>query len=267
MLFAFLLVFVPFSSCTSSGSGDLSSSEPTATFPPGSSSNSSSNSNASSNSGSGWSEPVSVFEPSSFGEVVTYDWVQNINPSGVPFVFPTFNSTTVTLSYAQSTNYTLTVSSIDLNHYETSSPLGITFVCTGIATYQLHFQILYGIVVNQSITLNVISGNGQTFSIPIACNNQGFTLDVIISSSVMPNYPTPEEVWTFGAGEVAEMVANTSRNYENQLMWADIRLNVTLGGVVVSIACIAIMFAHLLREKVRLTRLETYGYGYREGER
>lgn len=188
--------------------------------------------------------------------IVSEPGIENINPNGAPLIFPCYNATSVTLTYAESVNYTLTVSSQSPRHHETSSPRGITFVAEGVDTFVLHYRVLYNNVVNQSITLTVISGNGQTTSIPLVCVNRGFVLDVIISTGVLPVFPSAEDIWNYGFVQQEEMLAGMQKDFLNQQSVATVIQAVIIGVMLVVIAVIYILFRHVRRQDRRLYRWE-----------
>jgi hypothetical protein len=177
-----------------------------------------------------------------------FEGVQNINPAGSPLIFPAYNTTTVTLVYAESTNYTIQVSAMDMHHYETSSPSGIIFVAEGLDSYSLHYCILYDKVVNQSLSLTVVSGDGQATMLPLACCNKGFSLDVVVVTSIQPHYPNPEDIWAYGTAEQQEMMLNITRRYEEQQQTDRIALYVLVGAVAIIAVTLVLTFRHFWKK-------------------
>jgi len=119
--------------------------------------------------------------------------VQSINPNGAALTFSPYNQTIVSLVYAECMNSSLDVSAYNNNWYESRTSTGITFFANDVDTFTLHYRVLYGQVVNQSITLSVRSGDNTVTTLPIASVNSGFTLDVVIHTLVLPHYPTVQE--------------------------------------------------------------------------
>lgn len=203
---------------------------------------------------------VSSYEPTITGEETTpaptYTEVQSINPSGAPFFFPTYNETRVSIIYAEAVSYFVNVTSIDTHHYEMQSPTGMTAILNGLATYHLVFNVYYNQVVNQSVTLTVLSGDGKETTLPIdSPNNMGFTLEVVIASSVEPHYPSPEEVWEYGSAQQQEMLWNMTQSFQQQQETATVVQYGTVAVVVIVVAIIVLVIRHIRRNDSRLNNL------------
>lgn len=187
--------------------------------------------------------------------------IQNINPNGISMLFPTYNTTTVTLTYATSINYSLSVSSPSTEHYETSSPTGITFTAEGIDTYMLHFQVLYMTQINQSIALTVQSGNGQIINIPLNIANSGFTLDIIITTSNQPQFPSPADLWNYGNAQQAALITSMYTNFANLVRWSTTVLWIVVGAVFIIGLLIYLILRHQRFTDQRINNLNNRGLG------
>lgn len=194
--------------------------------------------------------------------IITPFSVQSINPAGVPLTFSTYNRTVVTLSYAVANNYTLSVFAYDPSHYENSGPETMNFIATGVATYILHFQVLYDSTLNQTVTLTIQSGDGKETIVPIACVNDGFTLDVTVITSVLPRVPTAQELWDYGNSQQQQFIENQTKRYEASQFQDSIFRYAVVGSVIVIVILVALVLRHQRHQDQRIDTLNAYGFGY-----
>ena len=101
----------------------------------------------------------------------------------------------VTYTYTQS--YSINVTSFGQTlHEEISSPTSIEFDTSADDVYQITISVSYAVWVNQTITIAVFQNEtgteGQT--IELAMDSMGFKINMLVSTSTPPSYPTQQEL-------------------------------------------------------------------------
>jgi hypothetical protein len=101
----------------------------------------------------------------------------------------------VTYTYTQS--YSINVTSFGQTlHEELSSPTSIEFDTSADDVYQIAIVVSYAVWVNQTVTISVYQNStgaeGQT--IQLAMDSEGFTINMLVSTSPPPSYPTEQEL-------------------------------------------------------------------------
>jgi hypothetical protein len=182
--------------------------------------------------------------------IVGVSGFQSINPNGTSILFPLYAPASVTLSYATAVNYYVNVSSYDSQHNEEQSPNSMTVFLYGLSTYEFSFNVFYAEPVNQNITI-VFSGNSSSpISIPLTILNSGFSLNVIVTTSQAPSYPSAQSIWDYGNGQEQQMITNQTRSLQSQQAW--MQTEMVIGGVVVAV--LTVVVAIILRWSMRKDR-------------
>ena len=101
----------------------------------------------------------------------------------------------VTYTYTQS--YSINVTSFGQTlHEELSSPTSIEFDTSADDVYQIAIVVSYAVWVNQTVTISVYQNStgaeGQT--IQLAMDSEGFTINMLVSTTPPPSYPTEQEL-------------------------------------------------------------------------
>jgi len=187
--------------------------------------------------------------------------IQSINPNGVPLQFSPYNVSTVILTYAEAVNYFVNVSSSDSNHYETQSPRGMTATLAGVGSYILRFNVFYSQMVDQPITLTVNGGDGRPTTFSLQSRNTGFTLDVIVTTSRQPTFPTKEEMGEYLLGQSKQILANMSLDFQARENWRDAAIISGTFVVIVLSVCIVILWRNAKRDIIERAKVERIGYG------
>jgi hypothetical protein len=189
--------------------------------------------------------PTPAPSPTSSVVYVGADHVQSINPNGVPLQFSPYNQTVVTLVYAECMNSTVDISASNSDWNENRDSTKIYFFTSGIGTYELHYRVIYDRVVNQSISLHVQSGDGTDTIFPIACVNNGFTLDVIIHTLVKPEFPSAADIANAQYAMQQKMLHDVTEGYKDQ----QTRTDIIIGGVVTAVVVISVLLFLILRHQ------------------
>ena len=101
----------------------------------------------------------------------------------------------VTYTYTQS--YSINVTSFGQTlHEELSSPTSIEFDTSADDVYQIAIVVSYAVWVNQTVTISVYQNStgaeGQT--IQLAMDSEGFTINMLVSTTPPPSYPTEQDL-------------------------------------------------------------------------
>ena len=101
----------------------------------------------------------------------------------------------VTYTYTQS--YSINVTSFGQTlHEELSSPTSIEFDTSADDVYQIAIVVSYAVWVNQTVTISVYQNStgaeGQT--IQLAMDSEGFTINMVVSTTPPPSYPTEQDL-------------------------------------------------------------------------
>ena len=192
------------------------------------------------------------------------DRVQNINPNGVPISLSTYNHTTVYLTYAEADSYNVNFTGASNSfHNEQQSTTQMSVVIDGIGTYHFTFTVLYNQITDQPVTLSVYSGDGTPNTLSFACVNRGFTLDMVINTKVLPEYPSASEIADAQYGMQKKMLQDVTQGQQNTNQF----FYIIAGAVTLAVAIIGIVLffvvRYLRKMAVRQLRSETYGYGHR----
>jgi len=126
----------------------------------------------------------------------------------------------------------------------------MTVFLYGLSTYEFSFNVFYAEPVNQNITI-VFSGNSSSpISIPLTILNSGFSLNVIVTTSQAPSYPSAQSIWDYGNGQEQQMITNQTRSLQSQQAW--MQTEMVIGGVVVAV--LTVVVAIILRWSMRKDR-------------
>jgi hypothetical protein len=189
------------------------------------------------------------------------DHVQSINPNGIPLEFSPYNRTVVTLVYAEAKNSTVDISASNSDWNENRDSTKIYFYTEGIGTYELHYKVLYDQVVNQSISLHVQSGDGTDVNLPISCVNNGFTLDVIIRTKVLPSYPSAQDIADAQYAMQQEMLQDVTDGYKDQQTRTDIIVGAVVAAVIIIAILLFLVFRHIRHTDNEINNQNAHGFG------
>lgn len=188
--------------------------------------------------------------------------VQSINPAGNPLLFSTYNRTIVTLHFEPSQNSTLSVATSDPNFNRGGDASRLIFFANGISTYHLHFQVLYGgLVTDQTVTLTVESGDGKDQIINLVSSNIGFTLDVILVTSVLPKYPSADEIASASNSQTQQMLEEMNRENESRQALLTYVIYGLAAAVVVIVAVVVLVIRHQRHSDQRINEMNAQGVG------
>jgi len=121
--------------------------------------------------------------------------------------------------------------------------------------------VLYGEAVNQTVTLTVQSGDGRSSTINLASVNNGFALDVTVATSIMPSYPSPEDIWQYGNSQQQQMIQNMTKDFEDQQAWARYAIIGTIASVIVISVIVVLVLRHQRHQDQILGRINKDGFG------
>lgn len=164
--------------------------------------------------------PTPTPEPSNNVTIAPWYGVQSINPNGNPVSFSAFYPAELYITFADAVSYTVNSTFAETtDHGESQSTNQMSAQINARGSYGYKFQVLYDQVVNQSVTITVVSSAGdfppQTF--PIACVNSGFTLDVIVTAVEYPTYPGADEIWNYGYGNLTKTLNDNNAEIHGQM--------------------------------------------------
>jgi hypothetical protein len=103
----------------------------------------------------------------------------------------------IVVAYTYTQSYSINVTSFGQTlHEEISSPTSIEFDTSADDVYQITITVSYAVWVNQTITIAVFQNEtgteGQT--IELAMDSMGFKINMLVSTSTPPSYPTQQEL-------------------------------------------------------------------------
>jgi len=194
--------------------------------------------------------------------------IQSINPNGQPIMQPTFNYTIVSLVFANAVSCGVNASG---GHWTaTQDSAGqITVYPDELGVYEVHFQVLYDRVVNQTIMLYIYSGeSNQPRTIPLQIYNSGFTLDLELTIDVLPSYPSASEIAEAQNAANQQMMNQMNSSYQESLAKSEDRSNTAniisvgaVAGVVICGVIILLVVRHQRHEDNRINNLNLNGFG------
>ncbi len=187
--------------------------------------------------------------------------IQNINPDGVPLEFSSYNTTTALLLFAECLSCSLNVSSNSRWHETRDSSGVITFYPDEVDTYELHYQVIYDRIVNQTITLSIEGGDGLQQNLNLASVNSGFALDVILHVLVLPEYPSAMDIALAQDSLNRQLLYNVTRQNQAQ----DTTNHLIMGGTIAAVVILGILVCLLLRHQrhrdAQVNNLNANGFG------
>lgn len=179
---------------------------------------------------------------------VGLDRVQSINPFGNPIIIPAYNSTIVTLRFAEALTCAVNVTSGGAWNDQRDSSGIITFYPRDVGIYELRFQVLYGQVVNQSITLTVFSGDDTQFVMNLESINSGFTLDVVLNIQRLQEIPTAEEIAAAQNEMQRRLVEDMDSRFSGQVVVSQV---VAVAAIVIGCVLAVLVFMVIRHQRHR----------------
>jgi len=191
--------------------------------------------------------------------------IDSINPMGAPQRLFAYNRTTVNLVFASCLSCAVNVTS-DGDWTDSRDSAGqITFFPEELGEYELHFQVLYDRVVNQTITLTVYGGDGVPQELNLVSVNRGFTLDIILTVLELPTYPSADEIADANNAANQQMYNRMQAQNEKLLIESNTWSKTALVAVAIGLPVIAIVIFLIIRhqrhEDSRINDLNANGFG------
>jgi hypothetical protein len=188
--------------------------------------------------------------------------VESINPKGASLSFSPYNQTTVTLSFASCITSSLNVSSNLGNDWTESRASGyIIFYATGIDSYELHYEVLYNQIVNQTITLAIQSGDGSVTNMPLSITNTGFTLDVNLNTKILPHIATAAEQAEANARQNQQLLTQDHNYILGQNAWMKDAIIALAIGVIVAFLVIFLILRDRRHRDLEINNLNNSNWG------
>ena len=165
----------------------------------------------------------------------------------------------VTYTYTQS--YSINVTSFGQTlHEELSSPTSIEFDTSADDVYQIAIVVSYAVWVNQTVTISVYQNStgaeGQT--IQLAMDSEGFTINMVVSTTPPPSYPTEQDLVSGLLDGVKNELLGQEVNQQNFLN--SVSAGTIFVGALAAIAfgvtiAILVLYAHNAR---KLAKIEAF---------
>jgi hypothetical protein len=206
--------------------------------------------------------PLPSSSPNSTVIYVGADRVQSINPNGQPISLSTYNHTTVYLTYAEADSYGVNFTGASNRyHNEQQSTTQMSVVIDGIGSYHFTFTVLYNQVTDQPVTLRVVSGDGTANVLPITSVNRGFTLDVVINTKVLPQFPSASEIADAQYGMQRKMLEDVTSGQEETNRFNQMVIGVVVVAVVVIGILLVLVLRHQRHTDYEINNQNARGYG------
>ena len=194
---------------------------------------------------------------------VNPDYIQNVNPAGAPLMRSAYNQTTMVLIFSSSV--ACAVNATGGHWTATQDSAGqIVFYPDELGVYDVHFQVLYNRMCNQTVTLIVYSGDGQQQLDNLVMSNFGFTLDVTLTVSALPQIPTAEEIARAEDSYNRVLMFDLQAAYERALaegnFWSKTALVVAVVGVVVLGIVLFLNDRHRRHQDITINNLNRNGF-------